>query len=647
MSSAKKSERLAEYQRKRDFSRTSEPSGREGGARAGGNRFVVQRHRARRRHYDLRLELDGVLLSWAVPKGPTLDPKARHLAVRVEDHPIEYTDFEGVIPEGEYGGGDVIVWDRGTWEPAETDDPAEAIEAGNLHFDLHGEKLGGRFVLVRRGDDDSGKEQWLLLHKKDEHAEAGWTAEDHLESVKSGRTNEEVAAAPEAMWRSDLPASEAEVPVDGAPAGKSGRSRSGERKTARSSGAGSASSDKASGKASGTGSSSTRSSGKASGTGSSGRASGSSSSSKAGSGTSKKAGTKPAKTREKSGAKQRSASARRSGRKTDEEKSGGGRDERPRWDPPSEEELAALDELGAKGPWEVGGRRLALTNLDKVLFPGRDDEPPVTKRDFVRYHARIGPVILPYLVGRPLNTHRYPDGADKPGFWHKEVPSHAPYWLTSWRYEAADPDETQNYVIADSVPALAWLANYAALELHPWTSWASDVEHPTWALFDIDPGSKTSFEDVLALARLHRTALEHLGVRAGPKVTGQRGVQIWVPIAPHYTYEETRRWVEKVSKAIGATVPDLVSWAWQKNERRGLARLDYTQNVVNKTLVAPYSARPRPGAPVSVPISWDELDDPDLTPDRWTVRTVFDRLDEVGDPLAPLVGLEQELPPIQ
>src|SRR5918998_4002787 len=157
-------ERLRTYRAKRDFSVTAEPAGSE--LAAGSGRFVVQRHRARRLHYDLRLELDGVLVSWAVPRGPTLDPKARQLAVHVEDHPLEYVDFEGVIPRGEYGGGDVIVWDTGTWEPSGTDDPAAAVARGELHFDLRGDKLAGRFVLVRRGRGD--ERDWLLLHKDDD-----------------------------------------------------------------------------------------------------------------------------------------------------------------------------------------------------------------------------------------------------------------------------------------------------------------------------------------------------------------------------------------------------------------------------------------------------------------------------------------------
>jgi bifunctional non-homologous end joining protein LigD len=318
----------------------------------------------------------------------------------------------------------------------------------------------------------------------------------------------------------------------------------------------------------------------------------------------------------------------------------------PSWDPPTADELAALDALGAKGTWELQGRELALTNLDKVLFPAGNGEAAVTKRDLIRYHACIGPVMLRYMAGRPVNMHRFPNGVDKPGFWHKEVPSHAPEWLRRWHYDLAQPGDTEWYIVPDEIPALVWLANFGAVELHSWTASIPEVRSPTWALIDIDPGTKTPWEDVLVLARLHRTALSHLGVEARPKVTGQRGIQIWIPVVPGYTFEDTRGWVEVVSKAVGRTVPDMVSWAWTKSDRKGLARLDYTQNVHNKTLVAPYSARPRPGAPVSVPLEWDELDDPDLRPDRWTVRTVLDRVVEAGDPFESLLSRAQELPEI-
>ena len=181
---------LEEYRRKRDFGRTPEPAPNEVVERSG--RFTVQRHRATALHYDFRLEIDGVLVSWAVPKGPTLDPKVRRLAMRTEDHPIEYLDFEGVIPAKEYGGGDVIVWDWGTWEP-EPGEPAPGIglRKGEVKFILHGQRLHGRYTIVRT-DSDDGRERWLMLKKKDEAAVGGWDAEDHPASVKSGLTNDEV-----------------------------------------------------------------------------------------------------------------------------------------------------------------------------------------------------------------------------------------------------------------------------------------------------------------------------------------------------------------------------------------------------------------------------------------------------------------------
>ena len=318
-------ERLERYRAKRDFAVTPEPSGSAPPA-AGGHRFVVQRHRARRLHYDLRLEAAGVLVSWAVPKGPTLDPDVRRMAVHVEDHPLDYFDFEGLIPAGEYGGGDVVVWDWGTWSIAEADDPLAAIEAGDLHFDLDGEKLRGRFVLVRT----AGKgRDWLLLKKHDEAAVAGWDPEDHPQSVKSGRTNDEVRDAPAASW---------------------------------------------------TGAAS--------------------------------------------------------------------------WAAPTTDELAALDALGKGGQWQLGEHTLKLTNLDKVLFPGRGPTPAFTKRDLIRHNATVAPVMLPYMAERPVNMHRYPNGVDQPGFWHKAIPTHAPDWVRRWHNPHADPGETQDYAVLDSPAAL-------------------------------------------------------------------------------------------------------------------------------------------------------------------------------------------------
>jgi bifunctional non-homologous end joining protein LigD len=536
MPTDKRPDTLSRYRRKRDFTRTSEPSGAaETAAPSDAPRFVVQRHRASGLHYDFRLEIDGVLVSWAVPKGPTLDATVRRAAFHVEDHPLEYFDFEGVIPAGQYGGGDVIVWDMGTWEPykaGDPPDPARALADGELHLELHGEKLHGRFVIVRTSAADSGKDDWLLLHKHDEHAVDGWNPEDHPRSVLTGRTNDQVKADPDRLWNSDRPVASASIALHPSTV-----------------------------------------------------------------------------------------------------------------DPPTDDELAQLDDLRTAGTWHIFGRDLRVTNLDKELFPARGREAPVTKRDLLRYSAQIAPVLLPYLARRAFNMHRFPNGAQTKGFWHKELPNHAPDWLPRWDNPQADPGETSTYLVVDEPAALVWAANFGVLEWHAWTSTVDAPHQPSYALVDLDPGGTTTWEDLLALARLHRTAFEHLDVVARPKVTGQRGIQIWIPIAAGPSFDETRSWVEQLSRTVGAILPDLVSWEWQTRQREGLARLDYTQNAINKTLVAPYSPRPAPGAPVSAPIDWDELDDPALTPDGYTIRSILPRIAERGDLFREVLHGTQHLPP--
>ncbi|WP_116995865.1 DNA polymerase ligase N-terminal domain-containing protein [Desertimonas flava] len=511
---------LAKYDAMRDFDATPEPPGRVAGSVDGRRRFLVQRHRARRLHYDFRIEVDGVLVSWAVPKGPSLDPAAKRMAMKTEDHPYAYGWFEGIIPSG-YGQGDVIVWDDGWWdldpEYPDQGDPAEAIAGGELKLVLVGRKLRGRFVILRtKGRKDSSGDPWLLIHKKDDDAVSGWDAEDHPVSVLSGRTNDDVV-----------------------------ESRPG------------------------------------------------------------------------------------------------------RWTAASDEELADLAELPAKGgDWRIRGVKATITNLDKVMMPGRDGGPPITKRDIIAYYATVAPWMSMSLSGRPINLNRYPDGIDskKGGFYHKAVPTHAPPWVRRWPRPDADPGEVVEYLMIDGAASLVWAANFAGFEIHPWTSTAASHDEPSYALIDIDPGDDTTWEETLTLARLYRVAMDQLGLVARPKVTGKRGIQVWVPVRPGYSFRETADWVEAVSKTVGGVVPDLVSWKWRKGDRRGKARLDYTQNAVNKTLVAPYSIRPAPGAPVSVPLEWDELDDPDLRPDRWTIHTVLDRLRSIGDPFDALVGVRQDLP---
>jgi bifunctional non-homologous end joining protein LigD len=195
---------LSEYERKRDFSNTPEPSGERTRTPAAAKpRFVIQRHRATRLHYDFRLEADGVLKSWAVPKGPSLDPKEKRLAMMVEDHPLDYRDFEGNIPKGNYGAGDVIVWDRGTYKLLEGTDVSAQIAKGSLKFELSGKKLHGAFALVHIKGRGGEENAWLLIKEHDRYDDPAWKIDDYPESVKTGRTNDEVRDDPKSKeWLS-------------------------------------------------------------------------------------------------------------------------------------------------------------------------------------------------------------------------------------------------------------------------------------------------------------------------------------------------------------------------------------------------------------------------------------------------------------
>ncbi len=183
---------LEEYSAKRRFENTPEPSPSDKQSKAPANYFCVQRHDATRLHYDFRLEIDGVLKSWAVPKGPTLDPAVRHFAAMVEDHPIDYGAFEGNIPAGNYGAGSVMLWDRGEFDLLGEASGQEQLARGDLKFRLRGEKLKGDFAIVHMKGRGKGNE-WLLIKKRDEFAAPGWDVEAHAYSVLSGRTQEEIA----------------------------------------------------------------------------------------------------------------------------------------------------------------------------------------------------------------------------------------------------------------------------------------------------------------------------------------------------------------------------------------------------------------------------------------------------------------------
>jgi bifunctional non-homologous end joining protein LigD len=228
---------LAEYKRKRDFNKTAEPAGKPVGSRSKrALRFVIQKHAATRLHFDFRLELDGVMKSWAVPKGPSYDPAVKRLAMEVEDHPIEYNAFEGTIPKGQYGGGTVMLWDRGTYEP-ESGGGAEALregyERGDLKIILHGKRLQGGWVLVRMRRGDSERAQWLLIKHRDENADSAYDVTAEVDtSVTTGRTMEQIASNSDRVWNSNR-GGETESVAPRAKAKKSAAKKSASRKSQR------------------------------------------------------------------------------------------------------------------------------------------------------------------------------------------------------------------------------------------------------------------------------------------------------------------------------------------------------------------------------------------------------------------------------
>ena len=301
------------------------------------------------------------------------------------------------------------------------------------------------------------------------------------------------------------------------------------------------------------------------------------------------------------------------------------------------EQLAQLRTLKASAHWDIAGRRLPLTNLDKVLWPADG----ITKREMIEYYVRMAPYMLPYLRDRPLSMQVFPDGIDGKSFWRKDKPAHAPEWIESWTYHG---EKTKTYIVVNEVATLAWVANAGVIDLHPWHSRFDAPNDPDWAVFDLDPFEPATFQDVVDIARLVKAALDHYGMHGVAKTSGQTGLQIYVPVRRGPDYSAVRRWVEEVGRAIDQAAPGRVSWEWAVAKRTGRIRIDYTQNIINKTLAAPYSLRPAPGAPVSTPIAWEELDDPDLRPDRWTIATIAERLASTGDLFTPALQADQDIP---
>jgi len=790
---------LTEYQRKRDFRRTPEPKGRQP-KKEETRRYVVHRHHATRLHWDVRLEMRGILASWAVPNGPPLEAGKKRLAVHTEDHPIEYLTFHGVIPDG-YGAGSMTIWDTGTYVLLEEKDD-------ELKLRFNGKRLEGEWVLVKtrqnegrdwlmikhgtppKNDPLLGKIAPMLAAAADEPFdspeftyEAKWDGVRTIAFVDGGEVRlqtrnlldctrqypegTQVAEAMTGAYQAIVDGEIVALDEKGVPSFQRLQPRmhvtddSTVRKLRRSTpviyqvfdllyadgedltrkplrerlrrldealtpmgairrsegfvGTGVALFEAAkeqglegiiAKRLDSTYQPGARSpawvkvkafrtmdcvvGGWTAGQG--GRAStlgalllGVYRDGKlepvghVGTGFDERtlrdllatlekheSPTSPFATMPRVNQPARwcmpelvceveYVEITRDGtlrhptyrglrpdvdprESTGEER----RESAKRAQEAAKKAAVSLPVAGnGEGParvpavLEVEGHRIKLTNLEKVLWP----EDGYTKADLIRYYAEVSPFLVPWLRDRPLTMKPFPDGIAGQSFYQKDKPDFTPRWIKSWR----DPEEPDNdYVLANDMATLVWLANYTAIELHPRLARIDLPDKPDNVIIDLDPAEGATWDDVKEVAHAVKGVLDDLGLVGFPKTTGSRGIHVLVPVARRYTFEETRAFALRVGQLARERLPKLVTLEFTKARRRGIY-IDYLQNVRMKSTAGPYSVRPIRRAPVSAPLKWEEIASLGR-PDAFTIANMATRLESVGDLLTPSLELPQKLP---
>lgn len=279
---------------------------------------------------------------------------------------------------------------------------------------------------------------------------------------------------------------------------------------------------------------------------------------------------------------------------------------------------------------------LTLSNLDKQFFPDG-----YTKGDLIQYYASVADVLLPHLAGRPLSMSRYPDGIDGPNFYEKRAPGHQPDWMPTTPVPSDSQGGEIEFMLADRREALMWFANMGCIEVHPFHSRAGSLEHPDYAIFDLDPAEGAEWDQVVAGARLIEVALAQIGLGGVAKLSGSRGIHVYVPLEPAYSFERVRRFVGEVGRYLVAANPDDLTMEWDKPRRKGKVFVDHNRNATGQTIASVYSVRPRPGAPVSAPIKWEELGT--IRNGDVTIANIWDRLQRYGDLFAPTLGQRYRL----
>ena len=296
---------------------------------------------------------------------------------------------------------------------------------------------------------------------------------------------------------------------------------------------------------------------------------------------------------------------------------------------------------------DVEGKRLSLSNLDKVLYPSSG----FTKGQVIDYYARIAPALLPHLRGRPVTMKRYPDGVDGEYFYEKNAPKHRPEWVKTAPIWSRHNRRHINYLLVDDLPTLTWLANLASLEIHPSLALATDINQPTMMVFDLDPGAPANIVQCAQVGVWLRDVFQHWGLQCFPKTSGSKGLQVYVPLHTPTTYDVTKPFAHALARLLEHDHPELVVSDMKKEVRAGKVFVDWSQNDEHKTTVSVYSLRAREHPTVSTPVTWDEVEKALKKKDAsllvFEAPKVIERFEKMGDLHAPVLELKQKLPDLR
>ena len=296
---------------------------------------------------------------------------------------------------------------------------------------------------------------------------------------------------------------------------------------------------------------------------------------------------------------------------------------------------------------EIQGRHLKLSNLEKVLYPATG----FTKQQVIDYYARVAPAIIPHLAGRALTRKRYPDGVDGEPFFEKNAPKYRPDWIKTAPIWSEGNRRNVEYVLANDLPTLVWLANLAALELHPSLALAKDITCPTEMVFDLDPGPPANIVQCCQVGLWLREIFEHFGLQSFPKTSGSKGLQLYVPLNTPTSYDVTKTFARALAHLLEQDHPEMVVSDMKKSLRTNKVLVDWSQNDEHKTTVAVYSLRAREHPTVSTPITWEDVERAFKKKEAGLLvfesSQVISRVEKIGDLFAPVITLKQRLPDLK